>query len=60
MTLTKGTKIRATFNRKIYEVAGFWRDEYVFAPIDKDEEQCLIYTPSEVNELLSQGEFEVF
>lgn len=58
MTLNKGSKIRAKFNGKTYEVAGFWRDDYVFAPTNEDEEQCLIYTPSEVEELLSQGEFE--
>lgn len=58
MTLNKGSRIRAAFNGRIYEVAGFWRDDYVFAPTG-EEEQCLIYTPADVEELLVEGEFEV-
>lgn len=58
MTLNKGSRIRAAFNGRIYEVASFWRDDYVFAPTG-EEEQCLIYTPAEVEELLVEGEFEV-
>ena len=39
-------------------MVGFWRDDYVLAPTG-EEEQCLIYTPVEVEELLGEGEFEV-
>ncbi len=59
MTLAKGAKVKAVFNGKTYEVAGFWGDGIVFAPVDQGEERCLIYTPAEVDELLKLGEFGV-
>lgn len=57
MILNKGMKIRTAFDGEIYKVVGFWRDDYVFAPTG-EEEQCMIYTPAEVEELLGKGEFE--
>ena len=42
---------------KVYEMAGRWGSDYVLSPVNDDDE-CLIYTPSEMEEFLETGHFK--
>ena len=55
--IEKGDSFRTMYSGKIYQVVGKWESNIVLAPVNKEDEQCLIYTPSEIEELLEQREF---
>ncbi len=58
MTIKKGERFRATYNGKSYEVAGRWDSSLVLSPAEDQDDQCLIYTPGEIEELLETGKFQ--
>jgi len=43
---------------KIYEIAGKWDQDFILAPIEEIDDQCLIYTPGEMEEFLETGYFK--
>jgi hypothetical protein len=49
-------KDRFNYNGKIYEVAGKWEDSIVLAPVGDQDDQCLIYLPVEIKDLLKTGQ----
>lgn len=57
MNLKKQDLIQTIFNGRDFKLVGKWRGNLVFSPVDSDEDECLVYTPNEVAELLETGEF---
>lgn len=47
-----------TVRGKVYKLVGKWDTDLVFAPIGRKDDQVVIYTPSEVKELLEEGQFK--
>jgi hypothetical protein len=47
---------RATYNNRIYKIAGRWEGDIILSPVDDNDDRCLIYTPGEMEELLQTGE----
>lgn len=57
MTLHKGDHFRATYSNQTYEIAGKWCGDLVLAPSKLDNDECLIYSAGEIEELLATGKF---
>lgn len=58
MRIEKKDRFKATYNGKTYEVAGRWGSSIVLFPVEDQDDQCLIYTPGEIEELLETGKFQ--
>ena len=58
MMIQKKDRFRATYDGKVYEVAGKWHDSLILSPIDQTDEQCLLYTLGEMEELLELRKFQ--
>ena len=43
---------------ELYEIAGKWDGDLILAPIEESNDECLIYTPSEMEEFLETGYFK--
>ena len=43
---------------KAYEIAGRWGKDFILSPIKESDDECLIYTPSEMEEFLETGHFK--
>lgn len=43
---------------KVYEIAGKWDRDFILAPIEEIDDECLIYTPGEMEEFLETGYFK--
>jgi len=43
---------------KVYEIAGKWDRDFILAPIEEADDECLIYTPGEMEEFLETGYFK--
>ena len=43
---------------KVYEIAGKWDRDFILAPIEEADDECLIYTPGEMDEFLGTGHFK--
>ena len=43
---------------KVYEIAGRWGKDFILSPIKERDDECLIYTPSEMEEFLETGHFK--
>jgi hypothetical protein len=41
----------------VYQIVGRWDRSVVLAPVSDDDERVLIYTASEVEELIAEGQF---
>jgi hypothetical protein len=54
--IRKGDRLKTAWDGKHYEIAGYWERRVVFSPLDLGEEQCLMFTKSEVRELLATAE----
>ncbi len=39
---------------KVYEIAGKWDRDIILAPIEESDDECLIYTSSEMAEFWKQ------
>ena len=57
IVMRKKDRIKSTFSGKIYEVVGRWRSDIIRSPVEADDEECRVYTPGEIKELLETGEF---
>ena len=53
MTMKKGDRFCATYSNQSYVIVGKWCDDLVLAPLDKDENECLIYSAGDIEELVS-------
>jgi hypothetical protein len=42
---------------KVYEIAGRWGQDFILAPVDKTDDECLIYTSREMEDFLETGYF---
>lgn len=42
---------------RVYQIAGRWHRDLVLAPVEDDDEQVLIYTAAELDEVIGDGEF---
>lgn len=58
MKVDKGDFFNAGKDKRLYRVVGRWGEDIVLAPLAKDDEDVLIYTPGEINELLESGWLE--
>ena len=45
-------------NGKVYEIAGKWDRDFILAPIEEADDECLNYTPGEMDEFLGTGHFK--
>ena len=43
---------------KVYEIAGKWDRDFILAPLEESDDECLIYTPGEMKEFLETGYFK--
>lgn len=43
---------------KIYKISGKWCGDIVLSPVDDKDEECLIYTASEMEEFIDSGFFK--
>ncbi len=57
MTIKKKERIKTTYNNQVYELSGRWQEYYVFSPIDEENDQCMMYSAGDIEELLATGEF---
>lgn len=57
MIIQKGDRFRTTYSNQVYEVAGRWDRSIVLMPINSKDEECLIYSAGEIEELLETGRF---
>lgn len=58
MKVDKGDFFKAGKDRRHYQAVGKWGGDIVLAPLAKDDEDILIYTPGEIDELLESGWLE--
>lgn len=58
MMIQKKDRFKATYNGKVYEIAGKWDRDYILSPVAQSDDECLIYTPDEMKELVETGRFE--
>lgn len=57
MTINKGDRFRATYSDQSYAIVGKWCGNLVLAPTKANDEDCLIYSIGEIEELLATGKF---
>ena len=43
---------------KVYEIAGKWGRDLILAPTEENDDECLIYTPGEMEEFLETEYFK--
>jgi nitrous oxide reductase len=43
---------------RIYEIAGKWGSDYVLSPVNDEDDICLIYSLSEMEEFIQEGDFK--
>lgn len=55
----KGQQFETSYNHEVYTYVGNWSDCLVLAPENEESEEVLIYTPSEVSELIKEGKLKV-
>ena len=48
-----------TRNNRMYQAVGRWGLSIVLAAVSEDTDQVLIYEPSELEELVTKGEFRI-
>lgn len=56
MTITKGDHFHSSYSNQAYVVVGKWCGNMVLAPTTPDNDECLIYSASEIKELLTKFE----
>ncbi|MFA6308615.1 MAG: hypothetical protein WC677_02570 [Clostridia bacterium] len=45
--------------KRIFQIVGRWGKDYVFADMDENSEEVLIYTPTEVAQFIEDGDFRI-
>jgi hypothetical protein len=54
MDIKRGDKFKNNYSKKIYLAGGKWSGTFILIPEDTSNEECLVYTKSEVEELFSK------
>ena len=55
--MNTGDRFNATYSDQSYSIVGKWCGNLVLAPIKAGDDECLIYSAGEMEELLSAGKF---
>ena len=53
MSIKKGNRFSATYSNQTYEVIGKWNGNLVLASTSPDNDECLIYLPEEIEEMVN-------
>ena len=53
MSLKKGNRFSATYSNQTYEVVGKWNGNLVLASTAPGSDECLIYLPEEIEEMVN-------
>ncbi|SHJ12185.1 hypothetical protein [Propionispora hippei] len=53
MRIQKGDRFQATYSKQSYVIVGKWGGNLVLAPTAKDNDECLIYSVGEIEELVN-------
>ena len=53
MRIQKGDLFQATYSKQRYVIVGKWGGTLVLAPTAKDNDECLIYSADEIEELVN-------
>ena len=53
MRIQKGDRFQATYSKQRYVIVGRWSSNLVLAPTAKDNDECLIYSADEIEELVN-------
>jgi hypothetical protein len=43
-----------------YEVVGKWLGDYVFSPVNEDDDQCLVYSEGDIKEFYETGKIVIY
>ena len=57
MTIQKGDLFLATYSEQTYQIAGKWGGNWVLAPVDQDNNDCLMYLTEEIEELVNRRQW---
>lgn len=55
--MVKGDIYKVKGEEKFFQMVGYFGGDLVFAPMNKDEDQVLIYNRDEVKDFISSGYF---
>ena len=53
MSIKKGNRFSATYSNQTYEVVGKWNGNLALAATGPDNDECLMYLPEEIEEMVS-------
>ena len=53
MNIQKGDRFYATYSKQTNQIAGNWGGNWVLAPVDPDNDDCLIYMNEEIEEMVN-------
>lgn len=54
ISIKKGDQFKAAYSNKTYKVVGKWGGNLVLAPVEKDNDECLIYSAEEIEEMVDR------
>ena len=57
MSIKKGDQFYATYSKQTYQIAGKWGGNWVLAPMDQDNNECLIYMAEEIEEMVNRRQW---
>ena len=57
MSIKKGDQFYATYSKQTYQIAGKWDGNWVLAPVDPDNNDCLIYMAEEIEEMVNRRQW---
>ena len=55
--IKKGNRFRANYSNETYEVVGKWNGNLVLAPTAPGSDECLMYLPEEIEEMVSANQW---
>lgn len=55
----KGQRFETSHDHELYELVGQWSDAMVLSPVNDEKLEVLIYTESEINELIDDGKLKL-
>ena len=58
MRIQKGDRFKAAYSKQSYVIVGKWGVNLVLAPTAKDNDECLIYSAGEIEELVTDAKFK--
>ena len=57
MKIQKGDRFLATYSKQTYQIVGKWGGNWVLAPVDEDNNDCLMYLAEEIEELVNRRQW---